>query len=64
MSNRLTWLLLLLLVYASTVAAACSAPTPYAYGAGCFSQCPWNNTLVTYLHVPTSTCLTSTVSLT
>ena len=63
MSDRLGCILLLLLACSVGVSAACSAPTPYSYGAGCFAQCPWNNTLVTYLVTATSTCLTSIVKI-
>jgi len=40
----------------------CNASNPYQYGTGpnnCYAQCPWNNTLITYLNTGSGICVTS-----
>ena len=51
----------LLLSVTRSVTAPCAAPYPYLYNGECFEQCPWNNTLVTYLSPTNNSCITSTL---
>ena len=43
-----------------TAYSACNATYPYSYSGNCYQECPWNNTLITYLDNSTKTCVTST----
>lgn len=55
----LLFALALLLTLTQSVPGPCVTPYIYDYGTECFKQCPWNNTLITYLSPTNSSCIAS-----
>jgi hypothetical protein len=59
MNNHLLLAYILITSLLYHVYALCNASFPYSYAAGCYQQCPWNDTVVTYLQDGTTSCSTS-----
>jgi hypothetical protein len=61
MLNSIVLILLAVgLLIDQAMAVTCNSTFPYDYSSNCYRQCPWNDTLVTYLSNTSTTCLTST----
>lgn len=52
-------ILALITIFKYASAVTCNSSFPYSYSGACFQQCPWNNTVVTYLQNSGTACLLS-----